>query len=592
MKRTLVITIIYFLVAEISIALSINNASTAIVWPAAGVAFAMVLRFEAAIWPAIFIGSFLANMHFLKDYDPSFSAWVTANMGISIGNVLAPIVGMRLISFQSNFRPHFSRHKDVLTFTLLGAAPTAMIAALGGALSIHGAGLGGSSQLLVDWQQWGISDLVGALIVAPAFLLWLQDPSIRFEPKKAFEAASITIAIVFIGYAVFGPLNDQLKHALARPFLLILPLIWAAVRFSPRSTATWNLIAFMIVWLGTSYGYGQYNRESLSEPMAPVQLFLGIVGFTILLLCAFVQELKQARFDLLEANASLEQRVLERTHKLAENETCLRVAKEKAEKATELKDKFVSLVSHDLRAPLGSIASILEILENPEENQIDENEIREMTHSAKELAERQLKMVGALLDTSRLQIGEIILVKTSIDLREFAAKQTDNYTFMAERKGIELANELPIGMSIQEDEALLGEVFQNLLSNAIKFCGSGDKITIYKVKGAESTIAIKDTGSGIPVRLIPQLFNYELKTTSRGTNGEKGSGLGLPYCKDIMEAMGGSLSVESVECEGSVFFIHFGAGAAGGETALKKDPHKIEGSLQQLPISSNQKSLN
>jgi len=95
----------------------------------------------------------------------------------------------------------------------------------------------------------------------------------------------------------------------------------------------------------------------------------------------------------------------------------------------------------------------------------------------------------------------------------------------------------------------------NLLSNAVKFCKRGDRITVFVPPGLPCTIAVRDTGKGISPAIIGDLFREEVKTTTPGTAGEKGTGLGLPLCAEIIAGHHGSITVESEEGVGSTFFV-------------------------------------
>ena len=96
---------------------------------------------------------------------------------------------------------------------------------------------------------------------------------------------------------------------------------------------------------------------------------------------------------------------------------------------------------------------------------------------------------------------------------------------------------------------------KNVLSNALKFCHKGDTITLFNPPDMPSTIAVKDTGPGIAPEKMALLFAAEMKIRSLGTAGEKGGGLGLPHTKELMEAHGGSITVESAPGKGSTFFL-------------------------------------
>lgn len=240
--------------------------------------------------------------------------------------------------------------------------------------------------------------------------------------------------------------------------------------------------------------------------------------------------------------------------KLLEKERLLRAAKEQAESATKLKDKFVMLVSHDLRSPIAMIPSALNILREQLADKLDETQARLLKMSVSN-CERLIEMIDQLLDISRLQTGKIQLARRFIDARLLAGQVVDSLLALAERKGVTLINETKERTRIHADYNLICEVISNLVTNAIKFTRAGDTITIFSPADNPGAIAVKDTGVGIPPRLIPDLFRNDVKTTTNGTAGERGTGLGLPFCKDIMDAHGGDITVESEKGKGSVFYV-------------------------------------
>ncbi|MBF0171705.1 MAG: response regulator, partial [Nitrospinae bacterium] len=103
------------------------------------------------------------------------------------------------------------------------------------------------------------------------------------------------------------------------------------------------------------------------------------------------------------------------------------------------------------------------------------------------------------------------------------------------------------------DTTLFGEVLRNLLNNALKFCRPGDRITFFVPPDDPAAIAVKDTGVGVDPAILPDLFRHEVRTSRRGTQGEAGTGLGLPYSADIMKAHGGDLTVASTPGAGTTF---------------------------------------
>ncbi len=231
----------------------------------------------------------------------------------------------------------------------------------------------------------------------------------------------------------------------------------------------------------------------------------------------------------------------------------LKESREKAEEATKLKDKFVSLMAHDLKAPFTSILGFLSVMQEDQEPSLHEKH-KKMLDRVIDNGKGLIKMVDKLLTISMLQTGKIVPQKKFLDVFQTSASVIGNLSYLAREKEIELINEVPRATRIFADFDLMGEVVSNLVSNSIKFCHKGDHIRIFVPTGSTATIAVEDTGIGISEKLLPIIFKHEEVTTKKGTAGEKGTGLGLPLCNDIMEAHEGTLRVESVEGKGSTFY--------------------------------------
>lgn len=231
----------------------------------------------------------------------------------------------------------------------------------------------------------------------------------------------------------------------------------------------------------------------------------------------------------------------------------LEAAKEQAVKATKLKDKFVSLVAHDLRSPFTSIVGLLRLMYDDTADPLSPGH-RELMKSVLDSSNRQIQMIEELLNISRLQTGSLVPRKQFLDGALSAGLVIENLSYLAEKKGITIKNEIPPGTRLYADFDLLNEALQNLVSNAIKFCKEGDTITIFLPPGRDTTIGVQDSGSGIDGDLLPKLFKHEQRVSAVGTAGEKGSGLGLPYCHDIIASHGGKLTVETKLGEGSRFY--------------------------------------
>lgn len=235
--------------------------------------------------------------------------------------------------------------------------------------------------------------------------------------------------------------------------------------------------------------------------------------------------------------------------KKTENALCK--AKEKAEEATKLKDKFVSLVAHDLRSPITNFNSVLRLVS---EDTLPLDKKKDIIEIGEQTINRMVTLIDEILSISRLKTGKVKIKLSNIDAHFMAEKGVLDFGAQAGQKGIKLINRVPYKSIVRADETLFYEVLRNLLSNAVKFSASGDIIAIFIPNSEPSTIAVSDTGTGIPAELMENLFDYETKTSTKGTGGEKGTGFGLPLARDIMSAHGGTLTLESAEGEGTTFY--------------------------------------
>ncbi|MBI5184710.1 MAG: PAS domain S-box protein [Nitrospinae bacterium] len=248
-----------------------------------------------------------------------------------------------------------------------------------------------------------------------------------------------------------------------------------------------------------------------------------------------------------------EDKLRNNARELEEKNLMLAEAKEKAEKATRLKDDFVALVSHDIKSPLTSVIGYLKLLES-EAGQCSEKERNEMINAALGSAKSMLNMADSVLEINRLQSGRIKPDTAFIDAHEIVRTVIMNIGAHAAQKGIALVNEVPKHTRIYADGVLYSRVIQNLMANAVKFCHPGGLVRIFSPTGQKDTVAVQDNGVGMPKDMLPDLFRHDVKTSMTGTAGERGTGLGLPFSHEIMHAHGGSLEVESTEGVGSVFY--------------------------------------
>ena len=222
------------------------------------------------------------------------------------------------------------------------------------------------------------------------------------------------------------------------------------------------------------------------------------------------------------------------------------------ERTTKLKDRFVVLVSHDLKNPLHIMQGNLDLLRLS--GDLSDGE-RELVENGLAACRNMAKLISDILDLSRIQAGRIKPRCSFVEVEGLVAEVFEDLQSIAGRKDVNLVNEVPAGITLYADERFLAQALTNLVDNAIKFCEAEDRVRVFVPEGEESSLAVADTGRGIDADRVAQLLGQESETTTLGTDGEKGSGVGLSLVNDIVMAHGGEIEVDSTPGEGSTFTI-------------------------------------
>ncbi|RYZ52809.1 MAG: HAMP domain-containing histidine kinase [Sphingobacteriales bacterium] len=221
-------------------------------------------------------------------------------------------------------------------------------------------------------------------------------------------------------------------------------------------------------------------------------------------------------------------------------------------RVNEQKDKLFSIIAHDLRSPVNSLKSFLELLS---EDQLSEEERQMVQHELLMQTQSTSDMLFNLLSWSKTQMEGVKMNIRNLELRGVLQKTLEFQEQAAVRKDIDLDWDVKPGLVVAVDEDMLQLVVRNLVQNAIKFTQPGGKITIVStVEQGKCCIKVSDTGIGMTAEQQAQIFTLNAGTTS-GTRQEKGVGLGLVLCREFTELQGGSISFSSIPGEGSVFKI-------------------------------------
>jgi signal transduction histidine kinase len=240
---------------------------------------------------------------------------------------------------------------------------------------------------------------------------------------------------------------------------------------------------------------------------------------------------------------------------LAEKNKLISEQKEELSRTNITKDKFFSILSHDIRNPLNGILGFSNLL-NEEFNKINDKEKKEYINYLKTSSESLFKLIDKLLLWSRLQSDRIEIKKKEIKLKDIISNSIDLQKANAIRKDIILENYILDDKYVVADKDILEIVFRNLIDNAVKFTSAGGVVTMKsETTGRSIIVSIADTGVGMNPEDLNKIFQIDKRISSKGTDSEKGTGLGLILCKEMLELIGTTLKVESEIGKGSRFFF-------------------------------------
>lgn len=220
------------------------------------------------------------------------------------------------------------------------------------------------------------------------------------------------------------------------------------------------------------------------------------------------------------------------------------------------KDKFFSIISHDLRGPMGGFMALTELMAD-ESAGLSSEEQKEFIVELSKSASNIFNLLENLLEWALMQQGNIVFKPEHIDLTELVNECTKTLHDSIQKKNIHLAVDLAADLKVHADANMLQSVIRNLVSNAIKFTPEGGKIAISAdfTENKNLVIVVKDSGIGMNNSIKTDLFQLNRNTGRPGTDGEHSTGLGLILCKEFIEKHGGEVWVESEEGVGSSFFF-------------------------------------
>ncbi len=281
------LTAVYFVCGKLALKLAFLNVSATPVWPCTGIAIAALLLFGYRLLPAISTGAFLINL--------TTAGTVLTSLSIATGNTLEALAGCYLVTRFASGRNAFQTTQNIFKFALFAGMISSAIGATIGCATLVLGGLATWSHFPSVWMTWWMGDGVGAFIVTPFVLLWVEKPSLDWTRKQILELMLLFLALlVSVGF-VFGNGFHTLVKNYPIEYLCFPSLIWAAYRFGRRKASTAICVLAIVATWGTVHGYGPFVRTSQNTSLLLLQSFVAIAAVTSMVLAAEATEHKRAQ---------------------------------------------------------------------------------------------------------------------------------------------------------------------------------------------------------------------------------------------------------------------------------------------------------
>lgn len=543
----LLVALLYYLSAELGFILAFNDQTLLPFWPPAGIALAMIILYGRGVWPGIAIGSLIITVkNFWFGAIDSVQLLMAVSAIITASRIVESIAGEILLKKLVNKTYPFSTTIHAFHFVFIAFA-ISVISAGATALVLTFAEVISSEVFFGTFFSLWTRNVVGILLFTP---LLLSIPHLQLKNFTWLRAGELAIFIVcFAGMLLLfnmEALRTVFPYAL--PFIVIPFLLWLAFRFEGITSISGFIIISLAAIYYTSKLQGPfYLFEFTGDSIVLLQVYVGVISVSTLVLASAVRERQQAQEDLKKFNENLEAIVHDRTKALEEEiqqrektqQTLQHTNEELTKKNTEL-DNFVYSVSHDLRAPIASILGLINLAKKDKGDNTRLAYLEMMEKSAKQ----QDYFIKEILDqsrNSRLEVkSEPVLFEPLI---EEAFEQLDYSNLNGNRleKIITVDQDQPFYC----DKWRLKVILNNIISNSIRYKNGKDPVIRVNAKINEHllNLSIQDNGKGISKDHISNLGKMFYRATDEGA----GSGLGLYIVKETVEKLNGSLAIESEE---------------------------------------------
>lgn len=387
------------------------------------------------------------------------------------------------------------------------------------------------------------------LVIVGFFHIKVRNSELDFKYAFGFFITSVVTFTVFWFYN--GGYNGNTVVLIFVYFVVNLTILPSKLRF-----LAFVITTLMIAALTTfHFAYPDMIVEYQSESQRYIDLILGFFIYLVLLFSILNTILGNYEKDRVKINSQNDQLSL-LIEKLNDAKNKMEDSFKQVDELNSTKDRFITLLSHDLRSPFSGLLGITKMMDN-EYDTFTDSEKRFYLSEINKSLDKLYTFLEELLLWGRVQKSSFTFNFESSEVKPIVDRAISILSDTASRKNITVNLNCEEDNTAVLDKDMISTVIRNLLSNAIKFSKVGGNININVARNNGTiNLAVMDEGVGIPEKFIKKLFKLDEIASTIGTEGEIGSGMGLILCSDIVKSHKGTISVESVEGKGTTFFIN------------------------------------
>lgn len=517
------IAVVYFLAGRLALKLAVINPSVSSVWPPTGIALAALLIFGYEMWPAILFGAFGFNL--------STTGPHVISLVIAAANALEALAGAYLTRRFAHGRYAFATAEDVLKFAFLAGAVATTIPATIGVASLSAAGLLAAAQREAVWLTWWLGDMIGAIVVAPCILLWVERPPMKRGLRERVRGAAAVASLLLLGLLLFSNLLPFRFQDYRLAFLCIPLVVWGAFYLRAHEGTTVVLALSAIAVWGTLRGFGGFSGSDVNASLLLLQAFMGVIAVTSLVLSAAISQRNSEHAALERAKGELEERVAARTAELEDRI----VTQERAEEAMrDLSSRLMRSqdderrrIARELHDSTGQDLAWLSMSLSQLQREAEKHQNFASSGKISEMAGIVQKVLGELRTISYLLHPPLL---DDMGLSSAIRWLVDGFV---ERSKVQVTIDIPEDLErfSPDLETAVFRVVQECLTNIHRHSASTTASIRLERSGEALTLQVADRGRGIP----------EEKLSAAAATGVRG--VGLRGMRERVRQFGGEIEI-------------------------------------------------